>query len=193
MKIDQHHNEMYFFHITDCYHGDEWLMKPRKIKSSEDKYHHINRICVAPTYEQCLIALINFKIDQNWFIYRTKYKVDHSIKPCKNIVTDVIITDERWIMEPVEMVLVGEINALTPNEEDVTFYTNKNFVNPDVTIEINNQYIPMDYNDRGHDFGISRQNNILEKTRELLDRNLHPFYDKNDLYINLNQRNVKIK
>ena len=194
MIVNHNHHDTYFFHVTDDYKGDQWFMKPRRIKSSESEYHHINRICVAPTFEQCVIALINFNSDSNWYIYRTKEKISQSSKPSEHIVMDANLTDERWLLEPTEMVIVGEMFALNPSEKMLEDYINSHYVSPDVAITFDNcNFISMDYNDRGDNFGINRQTNTLETIRALLDKDIHPFYDNKNFQLNSNQRNVQIK
>lgn len=65
-----------------------------------------NRICVAPTLEQCITA-VPYALATIFTIYRTERKV----KPVKaKKVYDSEITDEGWLLEPTVMVRVGKLD-----------------------------------------------------------------------------------
>jgi len=63
------------------------------------------RICVAPTVEQCLTA-IPYTLDARCTIYRTKHRVKAD-KPKK--VFDAKVTQEGWLHDPTTFVKVGTL------------------------------------------------------------------------------------
>jgi len=64
------------------------------------------RICVAPTIEQCITA-VPYRYSTEFSIYRTKKKV-MALPP--NEVFDMDITDEGWLETPTTFVKLGTLN-----------------------------------------------------------------------------------
>lgn len=116
------HKECYFYHISDSHTEQTITFKPRKPSSSEGYICSIERICVAPTVEQCLSALCSFE-NGTWSVYRTKNKFKCSIKPYR--VNDSVISQERWFFESTDFIKVGEIEANVPDDFSPTTISTK--------------------------------------------------------------------
>jgi hypothetical protein len=65
-----------------------------------------NRICVAPTIEQCITA-IPYYLHTKIVIYRTK---DEVIAKRPRRVFDSKVTNEGWLVEPTTFVRIGTLN-----------------------------------------------------------------------------------
>lgn len=70
------------------------------------------RICVAPSIEQCLFSIgIYNKEIKRFYVYRpSKSDYIHHV-PTEEEVPDINITDELWLLEPVNLTLMGIIET----------------------------------------------------------------------------------
>lgn len=96
----------HFYHCTDQNRGDTWTaarVPPIFIGDSEPD---TPRLCVCRTVAGCFAARLFAKTDV--YVYKTAIKRS-GIKPVR--VFDSLITGERWIIPPVEMVFVRKIPA----------------------------------------------------------------------------------
>lgn len=102
--------DRYYYHVTEEYWGDRKVLKPRSIGCNRDISElNIPRICVAPSIEQCLIAIyISRKYD--YCVYRTLNPIsDCDIKnPIR--ISDAYITEEKWIIKKTTFIYLGNIS-----------------------------------------------------------------------------------
>ncbi len=113
-KIDYSTSTMkkYYYHITTRSWPKNVLLKPRKYGANRaDEEPKTARICVAPTIEGCLIALGScLPLSSDLYIYRTVRKIN-AIKPID--VIDSEITEEMWLLRPINFKYVGKIKKKT--------------------------------------------------------------------------------
>lgn len=82
---------MILYHISPFFLGEKVLFKPRKMDDM------ISRICVAPTPEQCMLAIPETFLDgrKNLYIYYTHAKEFQS-----GTEFDTAVTQEKWLIKP---------------------------------------------------------------------------------------------
>lgn len=106
----QKHEPIYFYHLSHkpLHENDSGNIKmdPNYIMSGESSVDHVTRICVAPSIEQCLIAIAPPSLVK-LYIYRTVKKLSVSWFPFD--VSDFAFTQERWLLQSRSFVCVGEI------------------------------------------------------------------------------------
>lgn len=98
----------YYYHITDKYLGDKVTLNPIDSFDSNkraDGEPEIARICVAPTPQQCLVA-IPYWNRQSYYIYKTTSK-KNTVIPWD--VMDMEITEEKWFLEDTQFKLYDSI------------------------------------------------------------------------------------
>lgn len=99
----------YWYHISSTLKGKVEHLIPwdeDKGFNRTDREPKGKRICVAPTIEQCIVA-VPYLPSSKFAIYRTirKIKAEQAVD-----VFDVNITNEGWITFPMTFVKVGTIN-----------------------------------------------------------------------------------
>lgn len=99
----------YWYHVTTDYRGPEFFSELRLPRHSSLNEAKTPRLCVCPTIAGCFAARM-FEFHKHCFVYKTE-KPYRGVKP-RNV-WDQLITRERWIVEPVRMVHVANINGLT--------------------------------------------------------------------------------
>jgi hypothetical protein len=99
----------YWYHLSKKLTDKEILLTPKddSVNRSIEEPDGA-RICVSPTIEQCITALV-YNCYQTYNIYRTKKRLIAK-KPPKGAIFDGRITDEGWIEIPTVFVKIGEIN-----------------------------------------------------------------------------------
>lgn len=101
----------YFYHVTTKDWGQEVLLRPKR--SGLDTFNRdyneprTARICVAPTVEQCFVA-IPYRAGRTYRVYRSKQRISAHYP---RGVCDSKITGERWIRRPVRFVHVDTIEG----------------------------------------------------------------------------------
>lgn len=105
----------FYYHITQ----KKWPERVKLIPRSEGEHRLdneplIERICVSPTIEGCLVALGScLLLSRPIYIYRTIKKV--SVKNPYRVL-DSHVTKEKWIIKPIKFMKIGKINKFLPKE-----------------------------------------------------------------------------
>lgn len=97
--------KQHWFHCSARFHGQTWTVGRTCPKNVSTKEPMTPRLCVASTIARCFAARL-FRGDV--FVYRTKVPRS-GLKPIR--VYDAVITQERWLIPPVEMVLHSIVQA----------------------------------------------------------------------------------
>ncbi len=106
--MNKFHKPQYWYHLTEMNWGDEVSLYPRKHGlHRQDTEPGIKRICVAPSVPHCLVAL-GLCLLGNVNVYRTKYKVQARVVNKKEV-SDVLDTQEAWLLNKTEFVKVRTI------------------------------------------------------------------------------------
>ena len=85
----------------------------------------IARACVAPSIEDCIVA-INYKKKGDIFFVYSPVGKPKIYQPTSDEVPDVDITHEVWILNRVKVKMVGKIRILDPIEKPMKYYYGKN-------------------------------------------------------------------
>lgn len=112
------------FHISDSWDFSEGVISPRICQRVPDE-PEMARICVAPTVEQCILAIGHwedyFSSGKEFRIYKTEEETTTAID-----IIDSHLTGERWLTKPslfkyVRTIKELEINALPKFEIEWLF------------------------------------------------------------------------
>jgi hypothetical protein len=106
--------QCYWYHCSNVFHGQSWTAKRKAPDLHANGEAVTPRLCVCPTVAECFSARLFTGGDV--FVYRTA-KPHRTIKP--RTVWDHLITGERWLVPPVEMVFVSAIPADTVDRVQV--------------------------------------------------------------------------
>lgn len=110
----------YWYHLSTTLKQNEVELIPRD-DSTNRSFGEPNgkRICVAPTIEQCLTALV-YGYHQTYHIYRTKKRMIPRRPPIGTIF-DYSITNEGWIEIPTAFIKIGtmDFDAITSQDIDI--------------------------------------------------------------------------
>lgn len=184
----EEHEPIYMYHVSPKpLHGadNSIVMEPKHIWNGEDDLFHIKRICVAPTIEQCLVAIAPTDFNK-FYVYRTLTVVKKSVMSYG--VFDSALTQERWLTRTRKFKLVAEIHiGDTDIETEILsreWEENKPYPN----------YILMDFSSRGGMHDLKRQHRELNKTRRFLkqhDKNM--FLNDIEKQLHDKQRNMKLR
>lgn len=99
----------YWYHLSSRLSDKEVHLIPKDDSTSRSFEEPPGaRICVAPTIEQCIVAL-PYGHHQTYHIYRTKKRM-LAKKPPNGAIFDFSITSEGWIETPATFVKVGIID-----------------------------------------------------------------------------------
>lgn len=105
------HEPVYMYHISsEELHdrdNERVVLHPIHCYTGESGLSHIKRTCVAPSVEQCLCAVAHPRVKE-FNIYRTVMRVPRSHVPVG--VSDLAITQERWLLRPRAFEHVGVID-----------------------------------------------------------------------------------
>jgi len=183
-KLEQH-KPVYMYHVSpEPLHDDNTLqvkMEPKVIWSGEDAIYDVKRICVAPTIEQCLVAICprrKLKHEDRFYVYRTKTKVSKTGFPWG--VMDATLTQERWIRTTRMFLLVAEV----PRSCDglATRYNDFGYT------------ISLDFLSRGGQDDFPRQQNELYRLRSWFKKHDHLFFsNKLEKKRHDNQKAMKLR
>lgn len=178
----EEHEPIYMYHVSPKPLGrgeSEKIvtLRPKVICSSEDEAAHLNRICVAPSVEQCLIAITGGDtFSQNFYVYRTVRTVKKSIIPYG--VQDAAITQERWLSRARQFKMVAKI----PRDIGAIY-------NPSVTACVH-----IDWSSRGAIEDIHNQRTELKRLRQFMKRYSNElFFDERDKLLYEQQRKLKLR
>lgn len=110
-ELKNYKGKMYFISQVEL---DGETMKPRIPKNffTENGYEddYTDRVCFAPSVEQCLTALSQNVSGKKFNVYEPDPSQKHTVyKPNEGAVPDSKVTGELWITEPVKVKKVGEI------------------------------------------------------------------------------------
>lgn len=110
----------HWFHCSRWDHGETFVARKRVPHTTAEKESPVPRLCVAPTVAACFSSMLF--IGGPVSVYRTS-------KPCRGVmprgVWDQVVTRERWLIPPVEMIRVRIIDAATvakAQQDIVTFH-----------------------------------------------------------------------
>lgn len=99
-------NYGYFYHVTDnSLWGDLIRLEPRVTYRCDPREPEVSRICVCPTVVGCFMGACYSEGYSR--VYRTKRKV-WCVEPYN--VYDSKVTDEKWLLEPTEFVLIHDFS-----------------------------------------------------------------------------------
>jgi hypothetical protein len=103
----------FYYHVTQKKWPKRITLSPRKIGEHRAiDEPEINRICVSPSIEECIIALGScLKYYSNINIYRTVSKV-YAYNSYD--IPDSHITQEKWLINPTRFMKIGAVNYLIP-------------------------------------------------------------------------------
>lgn len=104
-------NRRHWFHCSDRDLGDRWTAT-RIVPMPEANESNTPRLCVCRDIAACFAARV-FSIGRPVWVYRTR-RPTGSVRPVG--VWDAGITGERWLVPPVEMMLVGLIDQYTVSD-----------------------------------------------------------------------------
>lgn len=176
------HEPIYFYHVSARPlhgHDDESFSMAPKFIDAEVDAMHINRICVAPTMEQCLTAIVPMSSDQ-LYVYRTVRKSNKSVIPFG--VVDAPITQERWLTRERKFKLC----AVIPRHEK---YYNRILSDEDGSNSIKAEF---DYRGSIADFSLQQQElTRMRKFFRMHDKNM--FMNDIEKSIHDKQRNMKLR
>lgn len=99
----------YWYHVSTTLFGNEETLTPWGTGKGFNRSYNEplgDRICVAPSIEQCITA-IPYTLAAHLIIYRTKDKV-LAAPPAD--VFDMFITEEGWIQNTTTFVKIGELD-----------------------------------------------------------------------------------
>lgn len=108
-------NKRYWYHVSSTLKSKKKTLIPwNEVKSSNRSGEEPpgERICVAPTIEQCITAIPYFL--STLTIYRTEKKV---LAKKAVGVFDSHITDEGWLTEPTTFIKIGTLNLRSLNRK----------------------------------------------------------------------------
>jgi len=108
-KTNLFNRKQYWYHVSTTLKNDEEHLIPwgtRKGFNRSLNEPDGNRICVAPTIEQCITA-IPYILTAKITIYRTKSKV---IAYKSNKIFDMNVTNEGWLLEPTTFIKIGTLD-----------------------------------------------------------------------------------
>lgn len=95
----------YWYHCSEIFHGEEWIAtRKHRLRIKSDKEPDTPRLCVCSTVAACFAARMFLN---EVYIYRTKFP-RRGISP--RGVWDKEITGERWLIPPVELILIDTIS-----------------------------------------------------------------------------------
>lgn len=175
----EHHVPLFMYHVSDrpIHIADDqsFVMKPKDIISGEWECRHVRRICVSPTVDQCLMAIVPDSVIgyNDLYIYRTCRRVSSSVHPYG--VVDASLTQERWLCRPASFKLVGTIE----------------WADQGLSITPPSSYKPLflDFSSRGHENDFIQQHYDYHRLRRWFK--LHQgdiFIDHNNARIHQHQR-----
>ena len=177
-KIRTQHNPCMFYHVSSEpltpleYDERPFVMHPQLIKSGEWTIETVKRICVAPTVEQCILAIAT-KADPNFYIYRTVRSSTQSYLPFG--VFDSPLTQERWFRSKRTFKLVG----IVPSDRYWLYDINERY---------RTEYLP-DYRGSAGDF--PSQHRELHRLRRFFKRHESGFFmNPREVQIHRQQRTV---
>lgn len=104
-----------WFHCSSTDHGDAFVAARRPPILQADGEVQTPRLCVSPNIAACFAATL-FEESRPVHVYRTRTP-RRAVMPVK--VWDQIITQERWLIPPVEMVRVKIVDADTADRVQV--------------------------------------------------------------------------
>ena len=82
------------------------------------------RVCFSTSISKCLTALSQNCTNKEFFVHVPDPSKEYDIyKPTKDEVPDVIITDEHWILNPVNLICIGKIICTGDDGKDGKKYT----------------------------------------------------------------------
>lgn len=97
----------HWFHCTENYPGPEFIARRIIPPFAGSNEAPVPRLCVAETVARCFAAR---HFTSKVFVYRTEAP-KRVIIPNYNQVPDVSLTGERWLIPPVKMILIDEIDG----------------------------------------------------------------------------------
>ena len=114
----------HYYHLTNKAWPNIIKLQPRS--EGENRGYNepdCERICVAPSIEQCLVAIIPSGF--TWKIYRTYHPVEtrETVKPARDEVLDAHITGERWLVKPRTFIRLGYVRKAV-QDISTTFFGN---------------------------------------------------------------------
>lgn len=184
------HEPIYFYHIspTPISPENEFFMAPDHIQAGEDELFGIRRICVAPTIEQCLVAVAPYNPPTKMYVYRTCSVVKKSVIPYG--VYDAPITQERWVTRKRKFKLVGELPMGYNDTYGMSELLSERF-------ESGCAYpyrVRMNFDDRGSPTSLYRQQCELRRIRKFMrQHDTKMFINDIEKSIHDKQRNMKLR
>jgi hypothetical protein len=118
-RIGKYGVPKYWYHISTTLKKDLEILDPRNNIEGFNRPDHepnVDRICVAPTLEQCLVS-VPYSKSGIFHIYKTK----HLVKARKAYdVFDAFVTGERWIGNSTEFIKIGILKLKDIPEHIIT-------------------------------------------------------------------------
>lgn len=108
-RKDVYSHRRYWYHVSTTLENDKMTLIPwdgPNAVNRDPTEPPGKRICVAPTVEQCLVA-IPYHFGATVSIYRTRNKV---IAKKPKDVFDASITDEGWLTRPISFIKIGSLD-----------------------------------------------------------------------------------
>lgn len=183
-KQYEEHEPLYMYHVSHKpIHPEDhssFEMRPKGILSGEVHISSIKRICVAPTIEQCLVAVVGSTNDY-YYVYRTVTKASKTV-PAFGVM-DAPLTQERWFCRPRKFMLCAMIPASL----------NKVLPRDDCDDELYGIYINFG-GDRGSEDSFYTQRTELYRLRSYFKKHDHNYFiNKLEKKRHDNQKQMKLR